>query len=109
MYKYDRSLEESYCIKPVWMGPKWHWRIYLKIEKLREPTGMHRFNVGNFKSDPEDADYDWIFRGPADMCDAETYEQALAYLRENIIAPRIERKRYDDVIIYAPFPEHLPE
>lgn len=105
MYKYDPGLEESYCIKPVWMGGKWHWCIYLKIEKLRGPIGMHRFNVQNFKSDPEDADYDWAPRGPADMCDAETYEQALAYLREKVIAPRLEMSRYEDVIIHAPFPE----
>jgi len=107
MYKYNPGLEESYCSKPFWYT-EWRWGVYLKVEKPQSPY-LGRFIGENFKGDPEDADYVWVPRGSADMCDSETYEKALAYLREKIIAPRIEMKRLDNVIIHAPFPEHLPE
>lgn len=103
-YKYDPCLEESYCIKTKWSSGSWRWLVYLKAERPRNDIGWGRVHYENFNSDPEDADYVWVARGP-DSRDSETYEQALAWLRKECIAPRIEMKRLADVIVHAPFPE----
>lgn len=103
-YKYDPGLEESYCIKPTWYSGSWRWFIYLKAEKHLGAIGMGRVQYENFNSDPKDADYVWVPRGP-DGPDSETYEQALAWLRNEYIKPRIEMKRLANVIVYGPFPE----
>ena len=108
MYKYDPGLEESYCIKPIWLGGnggKWCWCVYLKVEKPRGAHYIGHYNGENFKGDPEDADYVWVPRGPGYTDEGDTYEQALAYLRKEYIEPRIEMKRLANVIIHAPFPD----
>lgn len=104
-YKYDHSLEESYCIKPRVASSDSDypldsilWAVYMKVPK-DYISGIHNFAC--HPADDAEAEYKWYPRGSSH----DTYGDALRCIREDMIPPARAHKKVANVTIYAPFPD----
>jgi hypothetical protein len=106
-YKYDRSLEESYCIKPYVASVNSDypldsilWAVYVKVPKDYS-DGIHNWLC--LPADDAEAEYKWYPNGSS----SDTYVDALRRIREDMIPPARAQKKVANVTIYAPFPDEV--